>query len=152
MGFMGDDHDRLDGIFKEFQSLKNKEPGRAGRLFHDFKTGLQRHIVWEEEILFPLFENKTGMSDNGPTAVMRMEHVKIKDFLEKIHDKVMKGGMQSDDLEQGLMLVLSEHNNKEENILYPCIDDSVTEEEKAEAFEKIHSLPQGKYGACCKGD
>lgn len=124
LSFMGEDHDKLDNIFKEFKNIKNINKNRAKNLFHEFKTGLQRHIVWEEEILFPLFENKTGTQDTGPTTVMRMEHKKIKDFLEKIHHGLGQT-TQTNDLEEGLIEVLTEHNDKEENILYPWIDNSV---------------------------
>lgn len=138
LSFMGEDHDRLDNIFKDFRS-KNIGKNKAKSLFNEFKTGLQKHILWEEEILFPLFENKTGMYDTGPTAVMRIEHRKIKDFLEKIHYN-LGGNIQTKDLEDGLIEVLTEHNNKEEDILYPWIDNSVSKEEKEEVFTKIGNL------------
>ncbi len=136
LGFMGEDHDRLDGIFKEFKNAKNTNKNKAKILFSEFKNGLQRHIEWEEEILFPLFENKTGMRDEGPTAVMRMEHRTIKDFLEKIHSGLGRN-VQTNNLEEELVLVLTEHNGKEEDILYPWIDNSADEEEKKEAFAKM---------------
>jgi len=143
LGFMGDDHDRLDSIFRGFR--KNK----AKSLFHEFKIGLQRHIVWEEEILFPLFENKTGMHDIGPTAVMRAEHRQIKGFLEEIHTKIANGDTDTSDLEDQLVEILAEHNSKEEDILYPWIDNSVSEKERKEAFEKMKNLPPEKYNKCC---
>lgn len=149
LNFMGEDHDRLDGIFKEFKNIKTTDKNKARNLFHEFKIGLQKHIVWEEEILFPLFENKTGMRDTGPTAVMRMEHKKIKDFLERIHCSLSKN-VQTNDLEEGLIEVLTEHNNKEEDILYPWIDNSVSEQEKEEAFTKMENLPPEKYNKCCE--
>lgn len=150
LSFMGEDHDRLGNIFKEFKTVKNANKNKARNLFHEFKIGLQKHIVWEEEILFPLFENKTGMHDTGPTAIMRMEHRKIKDFLERIHSNLIDGSTQTGDLEEGLIEVLTEHNNKEENILYPWIDNSVSEEEKEETFTKMKNLPPEKYNRCCE--
>src|SRR3989338_10185398 len=93
--FMGKDHDRLDAIFQKFRQEKKKDP------FSKFKHGLQRHIVWEEEILFSIFEERTGMKDSGPTAVMRMEHRQIKDYLEKIHDCLLKGETNTNSLEEG---------------------------------------------------
>ncbi|MEK6923033.1 MAG: hemerythrin domain-containing protein [Nanoarchaeota archaeon] len=149
LNFMEEDHDRLDNIFKEFKNIKNTDKNRARNLFHEFKIGLQKPIVWEEEILFPLFENKTGMHDTGPTAVMRMEHRKIKDFLERIHHGLGKN-IQTKDLEDGLIEVLTEHNDKEENILYPWIDNSVSEKEKEEVFTKMKNLPPEKYNKCCE--
>lgn len=147
--FMGNDHDRLDKIFEEFRNMKNTGIKKAKQMFHDFKVGLQRHIVWEEEVLFPIFENETGMHDAGPTAVMRTEHRKIKDFLERIHNKIVAGDNKTESLEHGLIEVLTEHNNKEENILYPWIDNSVSNEKREEAFTKMKNLPPEKYNKCC---
>ena len=149
--FMAQDHDRLDGIFKEFRGIKVQDLKKAKSFFHDFKIGLQKHIVWEEEILFPIFENKTGMFETGPTAVMRMEHRQIKEFLEKIHDRILKGETKEiDELEKGLIEVLTAHNQKEENILYPWIDDSISETEKEEVFTQMKNLSPEKYDQCCQ--
>lgn len=149
--FMGEDHDRLDGIFGTFRNIKNTDMAKAKLLFHDFKTGLQRHIVWEEEILFPIFEGKTGMHDAGPTVVMRMEHRQIKEFLEKIHGEIAEGRTSAiDGLENGLLEVLRAHNDKEESILYPWIDDAASGKEIEEAFTKMKNLPPEKYDRCCE--
>ena len=149
--FMAQDHDRLDGIFKEFRGIKVQDLKKAKSFFHDFKIGLQKHIVWEEEILFPIFENKTGMFETGPTAVMRMEHRQIKEFLEKIHDRILKGETKEiDELEKGLIEVLTAHNLKEESILYPWIDDSLSETEREAVFTQMKNLPPEKYNQCCQ--
>lgn len=149
--FMEKDHDKLDNIFEEFRTIKNTDVGKATTLFHEFKIGLQRHIIWEEEILFPLFEIKTGMHNTGPTAVMRMEHHQIKGFLEMIHDKIVKGEVSGiDELENGLLRVLKPHNEKEETILYPWIDTSASEEEREESFTKMKDLPAEVYNKCCE--
>jgi len=68
---MSVDHDRLDEIFEGFKKLKDDDIDAAGKLFLEFKTGLLQHINWEEDILFPVFEQKTGIHDTGPTAIMR---------------------------------------------------------------------------------
>ena len=125
------DHDRLDGLFAQFQQLKRTNFAKAKEFFKEFKFGLQRHIVWEEEILFPLFEHKTGISEGGPTHVMRMEHRLIAKYLEEIHEKVKAGSPDSDDEEQMLLNTLFAHNQKEEQILYPAIDRSLSDNERA---------------------
>jgi iron-sulfur cluster repair protein YtfE (RIC family) len=147
------DHDRLDGLFKKFQELKRTEFEKAKESFKEFKSGLQRHIIWEEEILFPLFERKTG-STSGPTQVMRMEHRQIREYLESIHKKVLDqsalGGPDSDQEEQMLLAVLSAHNQKEENILYPAIDRLLSDTEKAYVFNAMKNIPEERYQFCCK--
>ncbi len=79
--FMAEDHDRLDGLFREFQSLMGRNPAAARAKLREFDEGLRRHIVWEEGLLFPLYERVSVLSKDGPTSVMRSEHVAILDAL-----------------------------------------------------------------------
>lgn len=144
--FMEQDHDRLDAIFAEFRKIKTENLEQARRLFQDFKTGLQKHIVWEEEILFPEFERRTGMVNQGPTAVMRMEHREIKSYLDKIHDKILTPDTTGlDELEDGLLGVLTAHNQKEENVLYPWIDGTLEEAERQRLFTAMANVPREMY-------
>ena len=78
------DHDRLDALFT-FQQLKRTDFAKAKDAFVEFKHGLQRHIVWEEDVLFPKWEENSGMAEGGPTQVMRTEHQMIGQCLEAIH-------------------------------------------------------------------
>lgn len=137
--FMSKDHDRLDCLFKEFQGKKMPDPENAKNLFFDFKSGLERHIVWEEEILFPIFEARTGMQ-GGPTAVMRIKHVQIKGLLDGIYDQIVKRDFQTEPLEAQRTAILSSHNVKEENVLYPWIDQTLSLEEIERTLQKIQGL------------
>jgi regulator of cell morphogenesis and NO signaling len=147
--FFEADHDRLDELFKNFQTSKRTDYPKAKEHFVNFKFGLQRHIVWEEDVLFPLFESKTGMFSGGPTAVMRAEHRQIAEHLEAIHLKVQNADPDSDMDESRLLGVLSIHNQKEEEILYPAIDRMVTDADKTATFEAIQNIPEERYLVCC---
>lgn len=149
--FYSKDHDRLDTYFKDFQTLKKTNYPEAKENFKKFKFGLQRHIVWEEEILFPVFERKSGMIDAGPTAVMRHEHREIGQALENLHKKVQRNDPKSDLEERALIAILSEHNTKEENILYPTIDQMISDEENAHILKHMRDLPEERYKTCCHG-
>ena len=142
--FMAADHDRLDGIFQEFKQLMKTDKDRAHSRFLDFKAGLERHIFWEEDILFPIFERETGMRDVGPTAVMRMEHRQIRGFLQDIGEELLAEKTEEiEKAEIGLLEVLGSHNQKEENILYPAIDDLTSEQEKERKIERMTAMPIG---------
>jgi iron-sulfur cluster repair protein YtfE (RIC family) len=148
---MEQDHDRLDGLFKEFQSAKIGDCAKATQSFSEFKRGLQRHIIWEEEFLFPRFEEETGMSEGGPTAVMRLEHRRIKELLDGIHDRVAAGNMDTGEYEQELANVLLVHNTKEEAVLYPAIDRCIPAKEASELIDTMNALPPERYAHCCTG-
>lgn len=149
--FMEQDHDRLDGLFKAFQSEKIRDAAKAKVHFSEFKRGLQRHIVWEEDFLFPRFEERTGAGNGGPTAVMRLEHRRIKGLLDAIHDRVAAGKTDTDEYERELKDVLMVHNTKEESVLYPGIDGVLSEAEAAEMITAMQALPAERYAQCCSG-
>ena len=143
------DHDRLDELFKMFQTSKRSDFSKAKEAFKDFKIGLQRHIVWEEELLFPMWEEKTGMVEDGPTPVMRFEHEQIKQLLDAIHHKVEGQNLQTDQEEQALLTLLGSHNRKEERALYPAIDNVASADEREKVFSNMKSIPEDRYNACC---
>ncbi len=145
------DHDRLDQLLETYRQLKRVDFAKAKQAFREFKFGLQRHIIAEETILFPLFEDKSGLRDRGPTVVMRAEHREIGRRLEALHDKVRRQDVNSEREEEELLQALFVHNQKEENVLYPAIDRLTTAEEKAAAFRKMEELPEEAYRTCCGG-
>jgi iron-sulfur cluster repair protein YtfE (RIC family) len=147
--FYEQDHDRLDELFKTFQRLKRSDFAKAKETFKEFRFGLQQHIVWEEDLLFRLWEGKTGMSDSGPTFVMRAEHRRIGEQLEAIHRKVAEQNPDSDREEESLLALLGSHNVKEEQVLYPAIDQVTTPEERQDVFQKMNAIPEGRYRVCC---
>jgi len=147
--FFEQDHDRLDALFQSFQKLKRHDVAKAQETFKEFKLGLQRHIVWEEDLLFPLWEEKTGMSDGGPTFVMRNEHRQIGEQLESIHHKIVQQNPESDQEEQALLKLLGSHNLKEERVLYPSIDQVTTPEECEDVFQKMKEISEDRYRICC---
>ena len=136
--FMSIDHDRLDNKIRTYSADKLVDIERAESIFLSFKNELERHIIWEEDILFPVFERKTGIKDGGPTSVMRAEHIQIKNHLQEIKKKLHAKKIQDPCKEEvALLEVLESHNQKEENILYPGIDNLTSEQEKEQMIKQM---------------
>lgn len=89
------------------------------------------------------------MAEGGPTQVMRTEHRIIGECLEAIHQKVQANNPDSDLEEQRLVDVLKSHNMKEERILYPSIDQVITDQERAELYQAMKDIPEERYRTCC---
>jgi regulator of cell morphogenesis and NO signaling len=136
-GVFQHDHERLDALLQSFQTLKHQDFSNAKEAFRQFKSGLERHIRWEENLLFPLWEEKTGMFDAGPTVVMRHEHRRIEEQLQAIDRNVAEENMDDAQAEQALRALLAAHNLKEERVLYPAIDQVATTEERSEMLRNI---------------
>lgn len=122
--FLGWDHRRLDVLFADARTLA--ESGKAAEAlvpYDAFASGLEAHIAAEEEIVFPVFDESTGMRGMGPTAVMRIEHGEIRPLLAAIRASLAAGDLDAFHASAAsLEGLLSMHNRKEEQMLYPAID------------------------------
>ena len=74
-------------------------------------------------MLFPAFEAATGMTEAGPTFVMRAEHVQMRALLGRMQDAMERGNLR-ELLDQGdsLLILIGQHNQKEERMLYPLAE------------------------------
>lgn len=139
--YLEGDHDRLDALLNEARALADAGSfDNARAVFAAFRCGLGRHIEIEEQILFPTFEKLTGIAA-GPTRVMRMEHVEIRSLMD-----ALAAALDADDKKAGarvdaLVAVLSEHNVKEERVLYPMTDQALgTERARDELVSAMFAL------------
>ena len=121
--FMTDDHRQCDDLFAEAeQAIAKNNLDAASVAFTCFQVAMLAHFDAEEKILFPTFEAKTGMS-MGPTQVMRLEHAQMRELLAAAVD-ALKAANVDDYLgvAETLLIMMQQHNMKEENILYSMCD------------------------------
>ena len=130
--FMTEDHRHCDDLFAEAeQAMAKKNFEAATAAFEHFRNAMLAHFDTEEKTLFPTFEAKTGMS-MGPTQVMRMEHIQIRTLMADAVDALNQRNF--DDylgLADTLVIMMQQHNMKEENILYPMCDQHLVGETPA---------------------
>jgi hemerythrin-like domain-containing protein len=122
-GFLTDDHRHCDESFVAAERLVVEGRwGEAGLRCGEFADAIRRHFAREENLLFPAFEDATGMT-TGPTAVMRMEHQQILQMLASLQDALARRDRNDClGLTETLLMLVQQHNAKEENILYPMSD------------------------------
>ncbi|MER2562296.1 MAG: hemerythrin domain-containing protein [Myxococcaceae bacterium] len=95
---------------------------QAARTTARFVALVELHLRSEEETLFPAFEDKTGMR-TGPTAMMRLEHGQMRSLLGSLSAAVAaRSGDDFAGAAETLLVLMQQHNLKEENILYPMCD------------------------------
>lgn len=121
--FMRDDHRACDHHFSDAENaLAAKQIDKAKEHFETFYTLTNHHFDMEERELFITFEKRTGMM-GGPTQMMRYEHQQLRSQLEAMKKAIESGN--NDDffgMAEGFMIMLQQHNMKEEQMLYPMID------------------------------
>ncbi len=124
-------HRRCDeGLASAEDAVTKEQWSDAAQRWADFENSLALHLAREEKVLFPSFEQATGMTE-GPTAVMRMEHDQMRDLFVRLSESVhAQNGSGFLDLSETLMVLIQQHNMKEEQMLYPMCDRSLSDTDR----------------------
>ena len=121
--FMAEDHRRCDELFAEAeQAVDRGDWELAAMRAREFLRAMEEHFRMEENVLFPAFEEATGMTQ-GPTQVMRQEHEQMRSLFRELEEAVQSAS--SDDYlgsAETLLIMMQQHNMKEEGVLYPMSD------------------------------
>lgn len=124
--YMTQDHRACDERFASAEeAVSTQDWESAATQFEGFQQAMERHLGMEEEILFPEFEQATG-NTMGPTQMMRMEHEQMRDLIRQL-----AAALHAQDVDtylgvsETLLIMMQQHNVKEEQILYPMTDQAL---------------------------
>ena len=138
--FMRDDHRVCDDFYtKSENALSAKETEQAKEFFETFYRATNHHFDMEERELFIAFEQRTGMM-GGPTQMMRYEHQQLRSLLESMKS-ALNENRHNDffGIGESMMIMLQQHNMKEEQMLYPMIDRAL-ENDAEEMIQKLGEM------------
>ncbi|HEC17582.1 MAG TPA: hemerythrin domain-containing protein [Sedimenticola sp.] len=137
---MSADHHRCDDIFSEAEALISKgDWEQGGPKYKEFQEAMEKHFAMEEEVLFPTFEQRTGQT-MGPTQVMRMEHSQMRQLFAEMAESVEQRDQEKYlGQSETLLMVMQQHNAKEEQILYHMAD-QVLSGEVSEVLERMEAV------------
>jgi len=121
--FMIHQHHECDEIFAQAEEAVGAgDWTRAEDRFQIFASQMERHFDNEDNLLFPKFDACTGHS-GGPTMIMKMEHNQMRVVIHEL-----RAALEARDAQQYLgqsetmLILMQQHNYKEEAILYSMID------------------------------
>lgn len=127
-----DHHRHCDSLFVAAEeSVRRGDWTAATASFERLHGQMEAHFAAEEDLLFPAFEAATGMS-GGPTAMMRHEHEQMRALLAQLAAAcAARDGDSYSGVAETLLMLMQQHNMKEENILYPMCDRALGAEAEA---------------------
>lgn len=121
-------HQECDALLARVEKACQETDWQAThQFFQEAEQALLSHLALEEQQLFPAFELVTGMR-HGPTEVMRDEHAAMRDLLENCRSQLLAKhatGLQAE--LDTLLVVIQQHNAKEENVLYPMCQQRIAD-------------------------
>lgn len=139
--YMTEEHRACDTTFaKAEEAVALGEWEVAGERFLAFSNETLLHFAKEEDTLFPAFEKQTGMTE-GPTKVMRYEHEQVRGIIAN-----MAKALEAKDkdaylsLAESAMILLQQHNMKEEQMLYPMCDRTLPADVKEETLDTMNKM------------
>jgi hemerythrin-like domain-containing protein len=138
--FMTQQHRECDSklTFVE-DAIEKKDFDDAMMKYMEFKNETLHHFSLEEDYLFPMFEEKSGMGNMGPTQVMRMEHDQARGLFSKMDVAINdKDSDRYYGLSDSMLILLQQHNAKEEQMLYTLIQNTFNAQND-EIVEKLRS-------------
>lgn len=123
-----DHHKRCDELFASAEEAAHQRRWADCQIgFVRFRDEIEAHFATEEEVLFPAFEAASGMT-GGPTQMMRYEHAQMRALLAALATTAAAG--DADDYcgtAETLLVMMQQHNMKEEHILYPMCDGALAD-------------------------
>ena len=121
--FLTADHRACDEEFADLENaVASGDWDLSAEKLNKFITDLLHHFDMEEKVMFPTFEDVTGMTQ-GPTMIMRMEHDQMRQLLNDLQEDLEKKDRKHFfGVSESLMMLMQQHNMKEEQMLYSMAD------------------------------
>lgn len=139
--YMKEEHRHCDNLFTDAEkAVIDGDFKKAEEQFIAFAEDTLKHFKKEEEVLFATFEEVTG-NTQGPTRMMRFEHEQVRGLIGR-----MAGAIESHDKDaylsvaESLMILLQQHNMKEEQMLYAMYDRMIPQNIKDETLVKMKAI------------
>lgn len=139
LSYMSHDHRECDALLAQAEeTVQAENETLAKEQLQEFTYRMDLHFRREEKILFPAFEEETGMFQ-GPTTVMKMEHDQMRTVFGQIGNALANNDLdQIEGILETLVILMQQHNAKEEQILYSGCDESISN--GADIIEKMKAL------------
>lgn len=126
--YLTTDHRRCDELLASMEESATSSFEASKEACQAFVNETERHFQMEERVMFLEFEAKTGMTQ-GPTAMMRHEHSQMRSLMQQMLDAIDAGNKDKFfGLSETLMILMQQHNMKEEQMLYPMAQQHLSAE------------------------
>ena len=135
----------LEKVAKDAKVKRRLDEKSAADAIEFFKGFADRcHHGKEEDLLFPLLEEKGFPKEAGPTAVMRQEHVTGRNFVKAMSGVLSAAGSGTEKAVDifcnqafGYIDMLREHIKKEDTCLFNMANGILSDDDNAKLMERF---------------
>jgi len=145
----------LDKVCVKLESKEKVDPDHLERIVEFFRVFADKcHHGKEEDLLFPEMEKSGVPKERGPIGVMLIEHDQGRAFVKGMGEAATRykkgestGLAEFTKNARDYIALLTQHINKENNILFPMGDRAISREKQGELVEAFETLEREKIGA-----
>lgn len=126
--FLTNDHRECDETFAQMEDAVANNSDDALLKFEKFYDDLNNHFSMEEIVLFQALVQASNIVNN-PTKLMEMEHEQMRELLSKMRNAIEeKNRDKFFSASETLMILMQQHNIKEEQILYTLAEQHLSDD------------------------
>lgn len=126
--FLTNDHRACDEAFAAMEDAVAAKSSDAEKLYENFSNDLANHFSMEEIVLFPML-GQVSSEASSATKAMEMEHEQMRSLLSKMRKAVEEMDKENFfSLSETLMILMQQHNMKEEQLLYTLAQQHLAED------------------------
>jgi len=146
----------LDKMTHNLETGDEVNPDDMECLMEFLKTFTDKcHHTKEEGIFYPIMAEVEiiGVEGENLVSMMLTEHDLGREYVKKMSEEVQRYKQGDNDSSfvvmetaRNYMVLLSQHIDKEDKILYPIVDAHITEEQEQELVKRFAELEQNMIG------
>jgi len=145
----------LNEVASELEAGEETHPSHLDMILEFIKLFADRcHHGKEEDLLFPAMEKAGIPREGGPLGVMLTEHKFGREYVKGMSESAEKlkrgdrsAAAQFAENARQYVKLLSQHVDKEDNILYPMADKNVPEKKQDELLREFDKVETERMGA-----
>ncbi len=140
-------HRELDALFLYHQrALLHLDSALALTALQRYEDELLRHMKDEEDLLLPIYSQRSEYPAVGAPKLFIDEHEKMRAHIEVLKDATADLA-DADDIERSVLRILgheafylrlsSHHDNREGTYLYPLLDAVLSADERLDLLDRV---------------
>ena len=144
----------LEKVCAKMEAREKVDPDHLERIVEFFRVFADKcHHGKEEDLLFPEMEKAGIPRERGPIGVMLAEHTQGRAYVRGMGEAAnrykqgeLRSGAEFVENARNYIALLTQHIQKENNILFPMGDRVLAKEKQEELVEDFENLEREKIG------
>jgi len=135
------EHQKIDVIFAEFKGFLSKDNEKAKEVFSKFKWNLEKHFFIEEKAVFQLYSSIENQDVSDMFKLIE-EHEQMIGIIKVIEENLNQSAINEEEILK-LDTLLKEHHDFEDDMFYPKLDKTLSDDQKKFIGQRSKELLRG---------